>query len=137
MPIRSPSATGVTLILVVLALGWSGGPAHATPQAVRESVGPGGVVVETREPVAAPARGAARPGLVADRGRTSEPLHSRPAPPQAGWPVANGTGMESGFNGSPTVADLDLDGDLELLVGSRDGRSMRGTRTARSWMDFP
>ncbi|MCK4545949.1 MAG: VCBS repeat-containing protein [Candidatus Eisenbacteria sp.] len=39
------------------------------------------------------------------------------APQQSGFPV---TSMNSFFS-SPAIADLDLDGDLEIIVGSKDG----------------
>ncbi len=41
---------------------------------------------------------------------------------QAGWPISNGSGLEAGFSGAATFADLDSDGDLEVVAGSRDGK---------------
>lgn len=39
-----------------------------------------------------------------------------------GWPVDQGTGMEAGVSGSMNFADVDGDGQIEMIAGSRDGK---------------
>jgi len=48
----------------------------------------------------------------------SDPLDAWTSPPQmAGFPVSS----RNQFYSSPTLGDLDLDGDLETVIGSKDG----------------
>ncbi len=52
-----------------------------------------------------------------NEGQTSETLEISTNPPaQQGWPLLGGEAMY----GTPAVADIDIDGDLEVIVGSGD-----------------